>query len=59
MKLIESKPVIVTAEKDFRKIESAADLVKTMKDYNMDSVLPVLWQVARLLAAILSAKCTA
>jgi len=34
------------------KFESAADLVKTMRRYNLDSVLPLFRKVARILAVI-------
>jgi len=40
--LEESKSV--TTEGDFKKVESAADLVRTMKSFDLDSVLPVFFR---------------
>ena len=35
----------VTPERDSIKVETAADLVQTMRLYDLDSVLPVFWKV--------------
>lgn len=47
------------ADEDFIKVGTAADLVQTMRRYDLDSVLPLFWKASRILSVIPATSCSA